>query len=115
MHITINKKDVDLNFGVRFVRELDKIAGMSVNVQGIKQNFGFALPKVIPGLQGYDPAILSTVLYAAAYDNDHRPSQREIDDFIDDPHTDIEKLFDEVLPEMKKANAVKVAVKNLKA
>ena len=51
MKIKINKKDVELNFGVRFVGELDKIAGMSVKVQGITQNFGFALPKVIPGLQ----------------------------------------------------------------
>ncbi len=38
----------------------------------------------------------------------------EIDDFLDG-YANIEKLFDDVAKEMLKANAVKVAAKNLKA
>ena len=38
----------------------------------------------------------------------------EIDDFLDG-YAKIEKLFDDVTKEMLKANAVKVAKKNLKA
>ena len=53
MEIKLNDKTVQLNFGVRFVRELDKVAGMSVN----GQSFGFGLTKSLPALQAYDPAV----------------------------------------------------------
>lgn len=115
MIITIGKKDYTLNFGVRFVRELDKKKGMEVTVKGLKQNLGFGLARMVPALKTYDAAALSDVIYCAAWDNKKRPSEDEIDAYLDNPDTDIEKLFDDVLSEMLTANAVKVATKNLKA
>ena len=115
MQITIGKKNLDLNFGVRFVREIDKLVGVEMNIQGSKQSLGFGLTKAVLGLKSYDSAMLSTIIYAAAWDNKKRPSQLDVDNFLDDPKTDIEKLFDDVTAEMMKANAVKVATKNLKA
>ena len=115
MQITIGKKNLDLNFGVRFVREIDKLVGVEMNIQGSKQSLGFGLTKAVLGLKSYDSAMLSTIIYAAAWDNKKRPSQLDVDNFLDDPKTEIEKLFDDVTAEMMKANSVKVATKNLKA
>lgn len=109
MQLKINDKNVNLNFGVRFVRELDKVAGMTVN----GQSFGFGLTKSLPALQAYDPAVLSDVLYCAAWDNKVRPTQKAIDEFIDND-ADLEKVFDEVHAAIAKSNAVKVAAKNMK-
>ena len=79
MEIKINGKNVELNFGVAFVRELDKVAGMKVN----GQSFGFGLTKSLPALQAYDPAVLADVLYCAAWDNKPRATQKAIDEFVD--------------------------------
>lgn len=110
MILKINEKDVDLKFGVRFVRELDKVGGVDTG----SFNMGMALTKAIPALQAYDPVALSNVIYAASYGSTPRPAMAEIDDFLDG-YAKIEKLFDDVTNEMLKANAVKVAAKNLKA
>lgn len=119
MQISINGKDFNLNFGVRFVRELDQVAGMKVNVRGIEQSFGMGLNLSVPSLRQYDPAVLSDVIYCAAWDNKKRPSQKDIDDYLDNPDTDIMKLFDDVMKEMESANAVKAVAskisKNTKA
>ena len=109
MEIKINGKNVELNFGVAFVRELDKVAGMKVN----GQSFGFGLTKSLPALQAYDPAVLADVLYCAAWDNKPRLTQKAIDEFID-TDSDLEKVFDEVNKAIAESNAVKVAAKNMK-
>jgi hypothetical protein len=109
MQLKIDNKDIELNFGVRFVRELDKVAGMKVN----GQSFGFGLTKSLPALQAYDPAVLSDVIYCAAWGNKPRPTQKAIDDFID-TDADLEKVFDEVQKEISESNAVKAAAKNMK-
>lgn len=115
MQIKVNNKDVNLNFGVRFIRELDQKVGLTLTIQGIKQNFGMALTKVIPALQSYDVAVLADLLYCAAWDNQKRPSLSDIDAFLDDTNTDIDKLFDDVQKELKSSNAARTATKNLKA
>lgn len=112
MQITIGKKSIDLNFGVRFVRELDKLAGMEVEVQGIKQKFGMGLTVTLPALQQFDPATLSDVIYCAAWDNKPRPTQKAVDDYIDSDD-DLDKLFDKVLDELQKANAVKGTISRM--
>lgn len=110
MKIKINNQEIELKFGVRFVRELDKIKGISQN--GI--SFGMALNSTIPALTTYDPSALADVLYCACYKADARPSMDNIEDYIDDAK-DIDKLFDDVINELKKSNATKTSVKNLQA
>ena len=112
MQIKINNKQVDLKFGVKFVRELDKVAGLDLN----GASFGMGLTKSIPALNTADPAVLADVIYSAASTNKaFRPSQDDVDDFIDNYEDDLEKLFDDVIKEMSQANAIKVALKNAKA
>lgn len=115
MIIKINNEEHELNFGVRFVRDLDERAGVLMGTKGQRQNFGMALTKVLPGLQTYDAAVLADVIYCALHADKKRPSIDEIYDYIDDPKTDIEKVFKDVQSEIKKSNAVKLAAKNLKA
>ena len=112
MKLNINGKNVELSFGVKFVRNLDVVAGL--DVQGA--SFGMGLTKSIPALNTADPAVLADVIYSAtATVKDTRPSQDDVDDFIDNYEGDLEKLFDDVIKEMSKANAIKVALKNAKA
>ncbi|MGY0266667.1 tail assembly chaperone, partial [Limosilactobacillus fermentum] len=47
--------------------------------------------------------------------NKKRPSRKDVDAFIDDQNTDLEQVFKDVLVEMKNANGVKLATKNLQA
>jgi hypothetical protein len=108
MQLTINGQKVQLNFGVGFVRELDKYYGLS-NQAGF--NLGLGLTKAIPGLKSYDTSVLAEVIQCAS-----EPSVTldEVDALIDNPKTNIEKLFDDVVKELEGANAVKLAVKKLK-
>lgn len=106
MQLTIDGKKYDFKFGVGFVRKLDEN-------YGIKQNgiaFGFGLARVIPGLNSYDPAVLAEVLQCAAK---QAINLTKIDDYLDNC-SDLEKVFDTVLEELSKANAVKLAVKKMK-
>jgi len=112
MQVKINNKEVELKFGVKFVRELDKVAGLDVK----GASFGMGLTKSIPALNTADPAVLADVIYSAASTNKaFRPSQDDVDNFIDDYDGDLEKLFDDVTKEMSAANAIKVALKNVQA
>lgn len=112
MQVKINNKEVELKFGVKFVRELDKVAGLDVN----GASFGMGLTKSIPALNTADPAVLADVIYSAASTNKaFRPSQDDVDNFIDDYDGDLEKLFDDVTKEMSAANTIKVALKNAQA
>lgn len=107
MELTINDKQVELKFGVRFLRELDKIA--SVENSGIK--FGMGLSRSILGLRAYDAAVLADVLYAASYG---KVGQTTIDNFLDGCE-DLEKVFDDVMKEISESNAANLAVKKMKA
>ena len=107
MELTINDKKVELKFGVRFLRELDKIA--SVENSGIK--FGMGLSRSILGLRAYDAAVLADVLYAASYG---KVGQATIDHYLDNCE-DLEKIFDDVIKEISESNAANLAVKKMKA
>lgn len=108
MELTINGKKYQLNFGVGFVRTLDEKYGMS-NQAGF--SLGMALTKALPALKSYDPAVLAEVIQCAA---EPALSLAKVDSLIDDPDTDVEKLFSDVLKELSEANAVKLAAKKLK-
>lgn len=102
MQIEINGKEIDLNFGIRFIRELDEkynliVAGKKVGV-GIEET----IPRILMG----NVVALEDVIYAATWTAKKRPTLSEMDDFIDGVE-DIEELFNEVIEELKKQNATK--------
>lgn len=110
MQLTINEKTVNVRFGVGFVRELDK--KFPLEAKGVK--LGMSLSMKIPEILGGDVASLSDVIYAGTVLEKERPSQQEIDEFIDN-HSNIETLFDEVLKELEESNAGKRILKQNKA
>jgi hypothetical protein len=113
MKLDIQCRNQQLNFGVGFVRELDRIAP----VQTAGMEFGMGLIKALPALQTYDPAVLSDIIYSATLGNSPRVGRQEVDEFIDsmDDVKKLGKLFDDVLKEINNSVPVKVAVKNMKA
>lgn len=110
MKLNINNREVNLYFGIRFVRELDKVAGMSAN--GV--SMGMGLSKTLPALSEGDPVALENVLYAAAYDTEPRITIKDIDAFLDNPKTDIYKLNNQVLSAVTESNVIKPTAKKLK-
>ncbi len=108
MEITINHKKIQLKFGIRFLRELDKIDG--VEVQG--QSLGFAIQVALPKLENFDPVTLSDALYAASYEASPRPSRADVDDYVD-TCDDLESLFIEIRREIETSNSIKLTAKKL--
>lgn len=110
MEITIKEKTYQLNFGIQFLRQLD--AEHYVEQQGVRVGMGLNL--VMPSLVAGDAVQLAEVLFYATWNNSPRPSQRDIDAFLEDENTDIDKLFHEVFIELQKSNITKTTVKKFK-
>lgn len=75
MQVTIDNKDYELNFGMGFVRALNKAQGMIVQ----EVNIGNAIEKTMPGLLARDPEILEAYVLCANRDL----TQRNVDKFIE--------------------------------
>lgn len=109
MELTINGKKYSFKFGIRFVEELNKIAGLEA--KGMK--FGMALQTILPSLQGLDPSALSKVLCAANVTETPRLSVNEVNDYLEGD-IDLEKVFNDVIEEIVKSNATKLVAKKMK-
>lgn len=109
MIIKINETDYRVSFGVGFIRELDKKYYTEAKT-GVR--FGMGLEVKMPMLLSDDVITLSEFLYDGTCTEEKRPTQKEIDKYIDSVD-DIEHLFEEVVDELKKHNATKLAVKRI--
>lgn len=103
MILNIKDKEYEVHFGIAFVRALDK--NHSIEIKGGGQ-FGLGLETVVPKLLADDVLALAEVLFEGTAAEKGRPSQKDIDAFIDN-HDDIDALFAEVINELKKANATR--------
>lgn len=107
MVLTINGTDYTEKFGIGFVRELDEKYFVK-SQSGVK--FGTGLETKIPMLLTNDVVTLSEFLYLGTCAEEKRPTQKEVDNYVDNVE-DIEAVFDEVLSELKKHNATKLLTK----
>lgn len=105
MQIAIKEKEYNVCFGIGFLRELDK----KYFYERVGMKFGASMELKIPLLLAKDTVTLSDVLYAGTCTEKSRPSQKDIDDYIDNLE-DIDTFFDEVIEELKKSNATKLQV-----
>lgn len=106
--LTINESVYQFNFGMGFMREINKKVVQPVDdLKDVKQNIG--LRYYVLCLIGRDIEALVEVLVAANKGLDPRVTPSLIDAYIDNPDTDIEKLFEDVLDFLRNANATKTA------
>lgn len=111
MVINIKNNDYEVRFGIAFVRALDEKYYVQSKT-GIK--FGTGMETRIPLLLTYDPVTLSEFLYLGTCTEKKRPSQMDVDAYVDQVE-DIDALFDEVMQELKKQNATKKKMEALAA
>lgn len=116
MNLKLNGTDYRVKFGVGFVRELDK-KYYTLNKTGTIK-FGLGIESQVPFLLSGDLVVLSEFLFLGTCTEEKRPTQGEIDEYIDQLEN-AEPLFDEVIRELKESNATRIKVgeleKNLKA
>lgn len=103
MQISVNGKNIELNFGIRFVRELDK--KFHLTLEGGKR-IGTGLEETVPLLFTGDILALEDIIQAAAWGVDGTLTQEEMDDYLDSVE-DIDTLFETVLKELKNQNATR--------
>lgn len=109
MQVTIDNKDYELNFGMAFVRALNKAQGMIVQ----EVNIGNAIEKTMPGLLARDPEILEAYVLCANRDL----TQRNVDKFIenlvlsDEDGQAFEEFADKLLDAVKEGTMTRLPFK----
>lgn len=112
MELTINGQVYQFNFGMGFMREMNKKVSMPVDgVKDVKKNIG--LRYAVAGIMDGDVEALEDLLLVANKGQNPRATTEILDEYIDDPDTDINQLFEDTMGFLKNANATKKCVQNL--
>ena len=112
--LTINGQVYSFNFGMGFMREVNKRVGKPVDgLPNVKKNVG--LRWMIASVMDGDVEDLVDLLDAANKGQNPRITKALLDEYIDSECEDIDKLFDDVLGFLKTANATKKTVEMLLA
>lgn len=107
--LTINGQVYAFNFGMGFMREINKKIGVPVDgLPDVKKNVG--LQYTVAGIIDGDVEALVEALDVANKWNSPRVTKALLDSYIDNTETDIDKLFEDVLDFLKHANATKKTV-----
>jgi hypothetical protein len=112
--LTINNKVCQFNFGMGFLREINKTVIVDVDgIKGKKENVG--LRYKLGQLQACNSEVLVEFLYLANAGYDPRVNYSELDNFIDNECADIDDLYKKVWDFLETANATKKIVAAWKA
>ena len=112
MELTINGSVYEFNFGMGFLREINKRVQTPVDgLKGVDKNIGlqFTVASIIDG----DVEALVDALDIANKGMSPRLTRQALDAYIDDADTDIDGLFTMVIDFLLKANATKKTVASL--
>lgn len=112
MELTINGTVYEFNFGMGFLREINKRVQTPVDgLKGVDKNIGlqFTVASIIDG----DVEALVDALDIANKGMNPRLTRQALDAYIDDADTDIDGLFAMVIDFLSKANATKKTVASL--
>lgn len=112
MELTINGAVYEFNFGMGFLREINKRVQTPVDgLKGVDKNIGlqFTVASIIDG----DVEALVDALDIANKGMNPRLTRQALDAYIDDADTDIDGLFSMVIDFLSKANATKKTVASL--
>lgn len=112
--LTINGEVYQFNFNMGFMREINRKVNTPVDgLPDVKRNIG--LNYYVAGIIENDVEMLVDVLEMANKAQKPRVTRDKLDSYIDDPNTDIDKLFGDVLDFLKNANATKKVVTDILA
>lgn len=104
--LEMNGQVVNLNFGMGFLREINRTLSAPVNgLNGVTQNIG--LRYTVARLLDNDVEALVEVIDLANKGCEPRVTKSAIDLFIESDDTDIDEVFEKVLGFLKKANVTK--------
>ena len=103
--LTINGSVYGFNFGMGFMREMNK--RISTNVEGLNVKKNIGLQYAVAGILDGDVETLVDVLDVANKGFVPRVSRELLDSYIDDENNDIDKLFEDVTDFLKRTNATK--------
>ena len=112
MELTINGRVYEFNFGMGFLREINKRVQTPVDgLKGVDKNIGlqFTVASIIDG----DVEALVDALDIANKGMNPRLTRQALDAYIDDADTDIDGLFAMVIDFLSRANATKKTVASL--
>lgn len=110
--LQINQSTYEFNFGLGFMRALNKTISVPVeNIKGKTKEIGmqYKIAEVIDG----DIEALEDVLLTANQGFSPRLERLELDKHIEDENTDIDELFEKVLGFLKSANATKKTTREI--
>lgn len=108
MQLEIKGKTHNVKFGTRFVAEMDE--NHVTEREGMK--FGTGLQSTVPFLFERNVVTLAEIIYTGTVTESPRPSLNDVYDYIDEVD-DIEKLFNDVLDELRQSNASKLFIAKL--
>lgn len=104
--LEMNGQVVNLNFGMGFLREINRTLSAPVNgLNGVTQNIG--LRYTVARLLDNDVEALVEVIDLANKGCEPRVTKSAIDLFIENEDTDIDEVFEKVLGFLEKANVTK--------
>ena len=111
MILKIKDTEYRVKFGLGFVRKLDEKYYVQNNTS---VKFGLGVETQVPKLLTGDPVALSEFLYLGTCAEEKRPSQADVDEYLDDAEN-IDVLFDEVIEELRRSNATRAKLGELEA
>lgn len=110
--LTIKGQVYQFNFGMGFLREINKLYGTPVDgIPDAKKNVGLRF--VLAGLFDSDLEDLTKILLTANKGQQPRLSAENLDYYIDNECEDIDALFAEVIDFLKGVNATKKTMADL--
>ena len=110
--LTINRVVYEFNFGMGFLREVNKKISTPVDgLKDVRKNIG--LQYLVAGIIDGDLEALVDLLDAANKGQSPRATRTLLDAYIDSEETDVDALINEVLDFLKRANATKKTVLTL--
>lgn len=109
MKFKIDGKEYQLEFGMKFINELDK--RYAVDYQGFK--FGMGVNMAFMYLNQYNPTVIQNIIAAAIAHEKNRPTESEIEEAIVQyaiENDGLDKLFEQLLDELGKSPLLKSTI-----
>lgn len=115
MIIELKGKEMELNFGVGFIRSIDKKTEQTITSNGYNQKFSEGIAAYIPQLILENPVFLADLIDSALWKYKGAFKETDIDEYIDGLDSEAySKLFEDILAELEEANATRKVVKKMK-